>query len=298
MPPPLDVFPLAAAPQGAWGRRYVRGGKTASGGLRNYNGFRVFEKPRGTRVFGDLRPKPRRDFEMQARMYLPSWGRFASPDPARDQHFEQTQSWNIYSYVQNNPVMNTDPTGMWSSGILGGYLLNVHKNIIKDAFKGEGFSGSFVKAVWKADYQFDKKSQGEPRLHSNIPKDTPAGAPSEMATREGGARNAQDRSTYLDKAAESYVNGDMKSAADNFAQASHPNADGPSHQWTPTPEGAAEYVTSGHILTDFPSTAKDGKGKFQQSVEIVKADVKEFKAKIDNVIERQLKELLNTPVAK
>jgi len=112
MPPPLDVFPLAAAPQGAWGRRYVRGGKTASGGLRDYNGFRVFEKPRGTRVFGDLRPKPRRDFEMQARFYLPMWGRFASPDPARDQHFEETQSWNIYSYVRNNPVMNTDPTGM------------------------------------------------------------------------------------------------------------------------------------------------------------------------------------------
>lgn len=112
MPPPLDVFPLAAAPQGAWGRRYVRGGKTASGGLRDYTGFRVFEKPRGTRVFGDLRPKPRRDFEMQARYYLPMYGRFGSPDPALDQHFQDTQSWNIYSYVRNNPIQNVDPTGM------------------------------------------------------------------------------------------------------------------------------------------------------------------------------------------
>ncbi|NTV73141.1 MAG: RHS repeat-associated core domain-containing protein, partial [Holophaga sp.] len=49
---------------------------------------------------------------MQARFYLPQYGRFASPDPARDQHFEFTQSWNIYSYVRNNPVMSTDPTGL------------------------------------------------------------------------------------------------------------------------------------------------------------------------------------------
>ena len=49
---------------------------------------------------------------MQARFYLPGFGRFTAPDPARDQHFDNTQSWNIYSYVQNNPVMNIDPNGM------------------------------------------------------------------------------------------------------------------------------------------------------------------------------------------
>ena len=51
---------------------------------------------------------------MQARFYAPWYGRFLSPDPAGDQHFEETQSWNIYSYVQNNPTMNIDPTGMYS----------------------------------------------------------------------------------------------------------------------------------------------------------------------------------------
>ena len=48
---------------------------------------------------------------MQARFYLPMWGRFASTDPALDQHFEDTQTWNIYSYVCNNPTMNLDPDG-------------------------------------------------------------------------------------------------------------------------------------------------------------------------------------------
>lgn len=49
---------------------------------------------------------------MQARFYAPIYGRFLSPDPARDQHFDQTQSWNIYSYVQNDPIMRIDPTGL------------------------------------------------------------------------------------------------------------------------------------------------------------------------------------------
>ena len=49
---------------------------------------------------------------MQARFYLPQYHRFTAPDPARDQHFEETQSWNIYSYCQNQPVMKIDPTGM------------------------------------------------------------------------------------------------------------------------------------------------------------------------------------------
>jgi len=55
------------------------------------------------------------------------YGRFASPDPARDQHFEDTQSWNIYSYVRNNPVMLTDPTGMKVPWYLGGNSAFVDK---------------------------------------------------------------------------------------------------------------------------------------------------------------------------
>ncbi|BDU75467.1 RHS repeat-associated core domain-containing protein [Mesoterricola sediminis] len=65
---------------------------------------------------------------MQARFYLPMYGRFASPEPARDQHFEETQSWNIYSYVRNNPITHTDPTGMFDDGVAEA-LATAHERI-------------------------------------------------------------------------------------------------------------------------------------------------------------------------
>jgi hypothetical protein len=39
-------------------------------------------------------------------------GRFTSADaPFADQHPEDPQSWNMYAYVRNNPLKNTDPDG-------------------------------------------------------------------------------------------------------------------------------------------------------------------------------------------
>ncbi|MBI2400883.1 MAG: hypothetical protein HYV23_07515 [Deltaproteobacteria bacterium] len=49
---------------------------------------------------------------MQARVYLPTYGRFAQPDPWYDQDPENPDSLNLYVYVANNPVTNVDPTGM------------------------------------------------------------------------------------------------------------------------------------------------------------------------------------------
>lgn len=47
-----------------------------------------------------------------ARYYSGAQGRFTSPDlPLIDQHPEDPQSWNLYSYVRNNPLRYTDPTG-------------------------------------------------------------------------------------------------------------------------------------------------------------------------------------------
>jgi len=46
-----------------------------------------------------------------ARYYGTSMGRFMSPDPTGG-HLENPQSLNKYSYALNNPLTNTDPTGL------------------------------------------------------------------------------------------------------------------------------------------------------------------------------------------
>ncbi|MGO4881090.1 MAG: RHS repeat-associated core domain-containing protein, partial [Bryobacteraceae bacterium] len=47
-----------------------------------------------------------------ARYFSGAQGRFTSPDePFADQHPEDPQSWNLYGYVRNNPLKNTDPNG-------------------------------------------------------------------------------------------------------------------------------------------------------------------------------------------
>lgn len=48
------------------------------------------------------------------RYYSSMQGRFTSPDaPFADQWEEEPQSWNLYSYVGNQPLTHTDPFGLW-----------------------------------------------------------------------------------------------------------------------------------------------------------------------------------------
>ncbi len=57
-----------------------------------------------------------------ARYYSGAQGRFTSPDePFADQDVANPQSWNLYSYVRNNPLRAIDPTGRCSEAAGGGY---------------------------------------------------------------------------------------------------------------------------------------------------------------------------------
>lgn len=71
---------------------------------------------------------------MQARTYLPAYGKFAQVDPVYDQMKSDPETWNLYNYVTNNPVTHTDPDGRraamewrfgppaWLSGGEGSFL--------------------------------------------------------------------------------------------------------------------------------------------------------------------------------
>ena len=62
---------------------------------------------------------------MNGRMYDPRLGRFLSPDPIVGDP-TSSQSWNLYSYVGNNPLSYVDPTGLVRAGPMcpvGGAML-------------------------------------------------------------------------------------------------------------------------------------------------------------------------------
>jgi RHS repeat-associated protein len=49
--------------------------------------------------------------DFKARYMASSLGRFVSPDKSVDQHPRNPQSWDLYSYVRENPLALTDPSG-------------------------------------------------------------------------------------------------------------------------------------------------------------------------------------------
>ena len=74
-----------------------------------------------------------------ARYFSAAQGRFTTPDqPLADQYPEDPQSWNMYGYVRNNPLKNTDPNGrdcLQGLSSCGSYILGGMKavgNLVPD----------------------------------------------------------------------------------------------------------------------------------------------------------------------
>jgi RHS repeat-associated protein len=58
---------------------------------------------------------------MHARFYRAGFGKFLSVDPGRDWNLSLPQSWNMYTYVRNNPINATDPSGQDVAGLGAGF---------------------------------------------------------------------------------------------------------------------------------------------------------------------------------
>lgn len=80
---------------------------------------------------------------MQARTYLPVYGKFAQVDPVYDQTKDDPESWNLYNYVTNNPVTNTDPDGRAASN-----TTRYQGELVLDP---SGFSDDFLDAIREYD---------------------------------------------------------------------------------------------------------------------------------------------------
>jgi len=77
---------------------------------------------------------------LRARYYDPAIGRFISEDPAFD-------GFNWYTYCENDPINNIDPTGMW------GY--RIHRNMTEFIAKGVGFTAHDAKLIAYGDWMAD-----------------------------------------------------------------------------------------------------------------------------------------------
>jgi RHS repeat-associated protein len=110
----LDYLPFGDSIPSTVGSRSTVNGYGASAGLPLQFTGKERDAETGLDFFG-------------ARYFSGAQGRFTSPDaPFADQHPEDPQSWNMYAYVRNNPLKNTDPDGRdCQNGVVacGNYIL-------------------------------------------------------------------------------------------------------------------------------------------------------------------------------
>jgi len=136
-----------------------------------------------------------------ARYFSGYQGRFTSPDePLLDQSPEDPQSWNLYSYVRNNPLIFVDPSGndcvyLNSSGSDVGTIDS--KNSPAQCGKTGGFwvDGTVTNATFAhGSLSLTGTTNGENRTSASYPLGADPGM---LVLREAGNRASRDLSTIL-----------------------------------------------------------------------------------------------------
>jgi RHS repeat-associated protein len=68
-----------------------------------------------------------------ARYFGSTMGRFLTTDDGSDQDPEDPQSWDLYSYVRNNPLINTDPNGHGCDTVTATYSVTLEGQTFGDS---------------------------------------------------------------------------------------------------------------------------------------------------------------------
>ena len=161
-----EVFPLAACPRLAENSRLGFGSVASTSQWGS--GFSISSNTLGLSAsLYDGRVRPRstgkeRDTEsgndyFGARYYASTMGRFMSPDSGIDQHPEDPQSWNLYAYGRNNPLVLVDPSGEYVCGSnVSSQQCDNFQNGLDEAQKG----ANALKDKYGADSSQYKNAQG------------------------------------------------------------------------------------------------------------------------------------------
>jgi RHS repeat-associated protein len=105
---------------------------------------------------------------MNGRMYDPVVARFLSPDPII-QATENTQSYNSYSYVMNNPLRFTDPSGFVALDNCDWFVVGVSGDIYYNSEYKKGDEDKIEGEGWEHFAENGKlKASGEESVDLNI----------------------------------------------------------------------------------------------------------------------------------
>lgn len=115
-----------------------------------------------------------------ARYYGSSMGRFSSPDPSGLVYADPTnpQSFNLYAYVQNNPLVNVDPTGLDCVYTNDQTSNSVGVTVVRGDCRSETDNGTYVDGTINTDsLTYSQDSAGNYNLGYSYSPDDASGTP-------------------------------------------------------------------------------------------------------------------------